>query len=207
MVHNTWKWMSHVNEHWHVHPQPHIKIKVSCLLYNCIIASVTDLVLLCNKLWILYADLVNGMFTKWIYLYSLIGGCLEKLAGWERMIQESHFSASAGAVKRKTGCLAVGVWGLGGWGCTGLGPLPSPLQGGLRPGHVHRHGASPSWLPGWAGHVGAAPGLGYPGSAPPWRSHRYGDACRGGSTLHPAAVTASFFKISFLNLAILSTVD
>ena len=187
--------MSHVNEHWHVHPQPHIKIKVSCLLYNCIMASVTDLMLLYNKLWTLYADLVNGMFTKWIYLYSLIGGCLEKLAGWERMAQESNFSASAGVVKRKAGCLAVGVWGLGGWGCMGPGPLPSPPQGDLCPGHTHWHGASPSWLPGWAGHTGGCSRLGVPRLCTPLKMLPVWGCVPGGSSLHPAAVTASFFKI------------
>lgn len=143
--------MSRVSEHWLAHPQPHMKIKVSCLLRNCIIASVADLVLIRNKLWILYADLVNGMFTNWLYLYSLIGGCLEKLAEWERMAQESHFSAHAGVVERKAGCLAGGVWGLGGWGCTGLGPLPSPLRRGLYLAHMPWHEASLSWLPGWVG--------------------------------------------------------
>lgn len=194
MVCNAWKWMSRVSEHWLAHPQPHMKIKVSCLLHNCIIASVTDLVLIGNKLWILYADLVNGVFTNWIYLCSLIGGCLEKLAEWKRVAQGSHFSARAGVVKRKAGCLAGGVWGLGGWGCTGLGPLPSPLRGGLYPGHTPGHEASLSWLPGW---VGGALGLGIPDLAP----HK--DAA--GAVMHAGRGAASilllwqlhFFKNTF----------
>lgn len=53
------------------------------------------------------------MFTKWIYLCSLIGGCLEKLAGWERMAGESNFSASAGVLKRKAELPCH--WHLGAW--------------------------------------------------------------------------------------------
>lgn len=105
------------------------------------------------------------------------------------MAGESNFSASAGVVKRKAEAAL---------------PLPcGGLEGEVEWGWIPDfHGASLSWIP-----AGAAAPAGGPRLCPPLEVLPGGDVCVPLGAASSAALTASFAKLAFWNLAILSTID